>query len=301
MSHSYIAAGISILNDIVFADGKKTKGHLGGAIFAYTGMALFTDSVLFLSSGGPDYFEYYRPYFRENGMSEEGISITMPHTHYTLLEYAEDGTWHEDSYYGPTYFIEQSENCRVTFEKLRPFLSEETKGIYLDARAGEPIFDEIAKIRQHAPNVKILWEPPTVSSKDPSLHDAVMYGISQTDYYSMNLDEASSFFGSDGREEVIKRIIDLSIPCFLREGEKGSTWIENGTVTSAPCLHPEEAIDVTGCGNCSSAAALYWRIEGKSYEDIVRNANVAAKYNSLSEGPFAVKKAREERASKQQI
>ena len=66
--------------------------------------------------------------------------------------------------------------------------------------------------------------------------------------------------------------------------------------TPLPSIHPEQAIDVTGCGNCSTAAALYWKIEGKDHRDIVTNANIAAKLNSLSDGPFAVKKARDERA-----
>ena len=296
MSYSYICAGISIVNDIIYADGSRKNGRLGGSIFAYTGIALFTDSVLFVSSGGPDYFSHYGNYFEENSIGTEGIRITMPHTHYTVLEYAPDGTWHEDSVYGSDYFALQSDNCRITLHKLRPFLSEEIRGIYLDAQAYEAVFDEIDEIRKLAPNMKIMWEPPTRSSKTPEFHDAVWKDLHKVDYYSMNLDEAAEFFQASSREEIIAKIMELNIPCFLREGENGSSWIEDHQITSLPACKPEEAVDVTGCGNCSSAAALYWRIEGKDPHDIVMNANVAAKCNAMSDGPFAVKKARETRA-----
>ena len=164
MSYQYIAAGISIINDISYADGIKKNGRLGGcAIFAYSGIGLFTKDVLYLSSGGPDFFDFYGKYFEDNEICKEGIYITLPHTHHTLLQYEKDGTWHEDSIYGPDYFMKQSENNRTSYEKLKPFLSHETKGLYLDSGADEKIFEEIDLIRQCAPNIKILWEVPTSS------------------------------------------------------------------------------------------------------------------------------------------
>lgn len=297
MSFSYIAAGISIINDIEYHDGSKKDSRLGGcAIFAYSGIGLFTDSVLFLSSGGPDFFDHYGDYFKENQICDEGISISLPHTHHTLLKYEDDGSWHEDSIYGPDYFALQSENNRTSFKKLKPFLSKETKGLYIDSNAFEKIFDEIDEIRKLAPNMKIMWEPPTMSSKDPSLHDLLLNNLHKVDYYSMNLDEASSFFSCESRDEIISEIMKLNIPCFLREGENGSSWIEDHKIVFLPSIDPEEAIDVTGCGNCSTAAALYWKIEGKDERDIVMNANIAAKLNSMADGAFGVKKARDERA-----
>ena len=111
MSFSYITAGISIINDIEYSDGSRKDSRLGGcAVFAYSGIALFTESVLLLSSGGPDFFDHYGDYFKENQISDEGIYISLPHTHHTLLKYETDGTWHEDSIYGSDYFAIQSEN-----------------------------------------------------------------------------------------------------------------------------------------------------------------------------------------------
>ncbi|MBQ6493325.1 MAG: hypothetical protein IJI92_05630 [Erysipelotrichaceae bacterium] len=296
MKYRYITAGISIINDIKYADGRTSNGKLGGCfVFAYDGIALFSDEVIPVSSGGPDYWDYYGEYFKDNDVPTEGIYLTMPKTHHTLLKYEQSGAWKEESLWGNDYFTLQKENCRTSYRKLQPFLNKDVKGIYLDSNADEDIFEEIEMIREKAPAVKIMWEPPTMSSKDPSLHDRVLNDLHKIDFYSMNLDEASSFFGSSDREEVIRKIIALKIPCFLREGENGSTWIEDGRSVYLKALDPEKAVDVTGCGNCSAAAALYWRLEGKSFEDIVLNANVAAALCARSDGPVQIRKAREEK------
>ena len=297
MAYEYIAAGISILNDILCIDGSEKFNQLGGcAIFAYGGIGLYTDSVLFLSSGGSDFFDCYGTYFKDNRISKEGIYITMPHTHHTLLKYEADGRWSETSLHGPDYFAKQEENCRTSYEKLKPFLSEDSKGLYLDAAADEKIFEEIEAIRNLAPAMKIMWEPPTFCSKDPSMKQAILENLKKVDYYSMNLDEAAAFFDVSSKKEIVERIMALGIPCFLREGENGSSWIEGGRIASLKACDPEKAVDVTGCGNCSTAAALYAACEGLAPEDIVLHANIAAGLCSRHEGPAPIQKARDERA-----
>ena len=296
MSYEYLVGGISIINDILYSDGKTKKGNLGGCgIFAYGGIGLFTDKVIMISSGGPDYWDYYGSYFDENLIDKQGIYFDLPYTHLTLLKYEEDGKWSEKSLYGDDYFALQSENNRTSYKKLSPFLSEKTKGLYIDSAAQEKIFEEIVMIREKAPNIRIMWEPPTFSSKDPSLHERILDNLKKVDYYSMNLDEAGYFFGCETRQEIIEAIKELNIPCFLRQGEEGSSWIENSECVCAQAYKPDEAIDVTGCGNCSSASALYWRIEGNNSEDIVINSNIAAGYNASSDGPAKIRKGREEK------
>ena len=286
MKYKYIVAGISIINDIYYVDGSVKKNRLGGcAIYAYGGISLFSDSVLFLSTGGKDFFDYYGDYFERNNISKEGIYLDLPFTHHTELIYEKDSTWHEKSIYGDDYFSLQSENNRTSLEKLKPFLSKDTKGLYLDSAAHEKIFEEIDEIRKLSPNIKIMWEPPSFSSKDSSMHNRILENLNKVDYYSMNIDEASSFFMVD-ENQIIEKIIELNIPCFLRKGEKGSSWIEETIVTSCDAIEVGKAVDVTGCGNTSAAAALYWKIEGKSYEDIVYNANKAASISSKYEGPI---------------
>jgi sugar/nucleoside kinase (ribokinase family) len=47
-----------------------------------------------------------------------------------------------------------------------------------------------------------------------------------------------------------------------------------------------EIIDTTGCGNCSTAAALAGFCEGYEPEKIARMGNIAAAYNLLQYGPY---------------
>ena len=286
MGYRYIAAGISILNDIVHEDGTKTSDILGGCgIFAWSAISHFTRDCVLVTSGGEDIYSRYGEYFERNGCSTEGTYITMPHTHHTRLVYSEGGRWREESVWGEDYFALQSENCRTSLAKLSPFLSKETRGIYLDSNAFEGIFSELDRIRALAPNARILWEPPTMSSKDPSLRDTVRRNILLTDAYSMNTDEAFAFFEVDNETDLIKRITALGRPCFLRKGTDGAAWIEDGRVTDAPAFILEEGVDPTGCGNSSAAASLYlWR-EGYSPGDIVRYANAAAALCTLQYGP----------------
>ena len=296
MKYEYLTAGISIINDIAYPDGKTKKGNLGGCgIFAYGGIGLFTDQVIMISSGGHDYWDYYGAYFEDNLMDRQGIYFDLPYTHHTELKYEKDGRWSERSLYGDDYFALQSENNRTSYKKLLPFLTEGTKGLYIDSAAQEKIFEEIEMIREKAKNIRIMWEPPTFSSKDPSLRERILDNLNKVDYYSMNLDEAGCFFDKQGRDEIIEAIMKLAIPCFLREGENGSTWIEDGKAVSERAYRPEDAVDVTGCGNCSSAAALYWRVEGSGFEDIVINSNIAAGYNAAADGPARIRKGREEK------
>ena len=297
MRPEYIVAGISILNDIEYADGNKAYGRLGGSgLFACGGIGFFTGSFTFLTSAGDDYFRYYGTYFEENGIDKSAVCLTMPKTHHTLLKYEKDGTWNEKSVYGEDYFSLQEENCRTSFQKLRPFLHPETKGLYIDSGAHEKIFEEIAEIRRLSPHITIMWEPPTFSSKDPSLSQRVLDDIRKVDFYSMNLDEAAAFFRTEGKENIIKKIIELGVPSFLRMGEEGSAWIEEGKVYSLHACDPSSAIDVTGCGNTSAAAALYARNEASSLSDIPLYANIAAGYCSRFKGPAPFKKARDTHA-----
>ena len=291
MGYSYIAAGISIINDIVYEDGKAIDGILGGCgIFAVSGIAQFTDDVILVTSGGPDFFDYYGRYLEENGLSEEGVYITMPHTHHTLLAYEEDGgRWAERSIFGDDYFALQNGNNRTTFEKLAPFLSEETKGLYLDSNAFEGIFGEIRKIRERSPRIKIMWEPTTMSRTDPDQHDSVLKGIGLCDAFSMNLNEAKAFFGTQDYDSTVECLKRIAKPCFLRLGTDGSAWIEDGTVTRCLAYIFEEGVDPTGCGNTSTAVSLWrWR-EGYAPAGIVCAANAAAALCSLQRGPAAVR------------
>ncbi|MBQ9958973.1 MAG: hypothetical protein IJP01_01325, partial [Oscillospiraceae bacterium] len=109
--YAYIAAGISIVNDICFADGSRSDNILGGCcVYALSGIGCYTDSVLPVTAGGPDFPALYGGYFEQNGISAAGVQQTMPATHHTRLSYEADGRWSEVSLWGDSYFAEQKQN-----------------------------------------------------------------------------------------------------------------------------------------------------------------------------------------------
>ncbi len=293
MSYDYIAAGITIFNDIVYADGRRVEGIPGGGIYAWSGIACYTGSVLFSTTGGPDFRELYGRYFEENGISFEGFHQTMPKTHHTVLEYEPDGRWTESSVYGWDYFTVQKRNSMIRAEHLLPFLGPETKGLYIDALTDDGIIDEIHLLREKAPNMKILWEPPTQSSTNPACREAALELIRKTDIYSMNLNEASAFFGKQTKEEILACASELGKPLFLREGEEGATWFTDGKAWHLPPFDLSCGVDPTGCGNSSSAACLYAVCEGCEGYEVTAVANAAAQLNAGQLGPMPVKKLRE--------
>jgi sugar/nucleoside kinase (ribokinase family) len=93
-------------------------------------------------------------------------------------------------------------------------------------------------------------------------------------------------FGGKNETETIKAISDLDVPCFFRVGERGSYMILAGQSYFAPSVTVGPIVDVTGCGNASTAAALYGYCEGMSGERIAALANISAAYNLLQYGPF---------------
>ncbi len=293
MNYDYVAAGITIFNDIVYADGRRIEGVPGGGIYAWSGIACFTDRVLFSTTGGPDFRQLYGRYYEENGIPFDGFNETMPRTHHTVLSYEPDGRWTEISVYGWDYFDIQKSRCMTKASELLPFLGPQTKGLYLDALTDDGIFDDISLLREKAPNMKVMWEPPTKSSTMPQYHDAAMERILKSDMYSMNLNEASAFFGKETRGEVLDEIRKLGKPCFLREGENGASWCVDGEAYHLPAYDLSAGKYPTGCGNCSSAACLWAVCEGHEGYEVTALANAAAQLNAAQLGPMSVKRLRE--------
>ncbi|MEG1556986.1 MAG: PfkB family carbohydrate kinase [Oscillospiraceae bacterium] len=282
----YIVSCISIVNDIEYRERPSEKAVLGGGVYAASGIKLWTDDVIFVTTAGPDYLDFYGDYFHKNGYSERGIVYTLPHTHHTVLRYGEDGSWEETSVFSPDYFREQYENTMNRASYITPFCDDKTRGIFIDSGATEKIFGEIDMIRRAASNAKIMWEIPTFSSENRELRELVEQNIRLFDIFSLNIPEAKSLFGTDSFEEISKKITQLGVPCFLRAGKKGAYYIDKNVCAFEPSIDVGIALDPTGCGNSSTAAALYGLCEGFTPKKLLCAANITAGCNILSKGPM---------------
>ena len=73
---------------------------------------------------------------------------------------------------------------------------------------------------------------------------------------------------------------------FLRAGEKGSYVIADGKATFVPSVLVGDVVDPTGCGNCSTAVALYAWMETRDPLMTGIMANISAAYNLLQSGLY---------------
>ena len=282
----YLVTGSTIVNDMLYADGTRKTGFLGGSIYTVNGIKPYTDDLLFITTAGPDFDSLYGDYFRLNGLSTVGVKEVLPKTQYNVVEYNAAGQWWEHSIYGEQFEKEIGLVPEIRAEYIIEHADESVKGIYLESRVIEGVWKHLDDVRKAAPNACIQAELSTVDIDDASLHGAVMELIGKVDMYSVNLPESMTLFGTRSEEESIRRIIELGKPCFFRVGEKGSYMIQDGRAWFAPSVGVDASVDATGCGNCSTGASLYGYCEGKHPLMTAILANLAAGVNARQYGPY---------------
>ena len=259
---------------------------MGGAIYTVNGIKPFCDDVLFITTAGLDFDQYYGDYFRTNHISTSGIQFVLPMTEYTILEYSPDGRWWEYSKYGPEYEAKWAETALINAEFVTQYASAATQGIYFESAVRESVWEKLDAIRTAAPKAKIMWELSTGDCGNPEVRDAVLSVIEKLDIYSLNMPESMAFFNTNSVGESIEAIIRLGRPCFFRVGEDGAYMITNGKAWYAPAVDSDLSVDATGCGNCSTGTALYGFCEGLHPLMTVIKANLAASLNALQYGPY---------------
>ncbi len=282
----YLATGCTRLNDMIYPDDSKVEGFLGGTLYTVTGIKPFTDSVLLITTAGPDFDHYYGDYFQRNKLSKVGVQFVLPQTEYTILEYDADGRWWEYSKYGEDFDKEWGLTALIKADFVTKYADQETLGIYFESGVRESIWQGLAEIRSAAPNAKIMWEIPTGDTDDQAIADQVFDLINKCDLYSINLPESLTLFGTSSETESIQRIIEIGLPCFFRVGEKGAYMITDGKAWFAPAVQPDKSVDATGCGNCSTGTAMYGFCENLHPLKTVILANLAAQLNAMQYGPF---------------
>ena len=282
----YLVTGCTLLNDMYYPDGHKAEGFLGGTIYTVNGIKPFSDDVLFVTTAGPDFGEYFGEYFQKNTLSTEGVNFVLPKTQYNILEYDTEGRWWEYSKYGKDFEEEWGATALVQGHQIIKHSSKNTSGIYFESGVREPVWKDLADIRKAAPNAKIMWEIPTYDIDNPEVKNDIKELIEKCDIYSLNLPESMTYFGTGSEEESIKAIIALGKPCFFRVGEKGAYMIENNKAWFAPSIGVDQSVDATGCGNCSTGSAMYGFCEGLHPLKSVILANLAASLNAMQFGPY---------------
>ena len=294
MGYKYIVTSSTLVNNIEYLDGRKITGLLGGCgFYAYSGLKMLEDSSLFISLMGEDYKKYHGKWMEDNGCSDEGLIIEGPHTQQTLLKYFPNGDYsdipvqlNDDGTFTPTDTKNISRPMTIPIEHIEKFLPG-LKGLYLFGGWRHSMGDRLATDLREKYGYKIMWE--VTPWRDSSFHDEFIESIKYCDIYSFNDRESFDYLGVENEEEAIKVIQELGVPCFYRDGIKGSYMVTKDEVAFVPITHVvphEQEIDPTGCGNSSTAAAMWAFCEGYSVKDIAAIGNAVAGYNCMQYGPY---------------
>lgn len=286
----YVVSAMSIVNDLHYADGRKIDGVTGGGLFMLGGVLSVAEEVGFVTAAGEDFLNYHGTYFKENHLSDAGVHKTLPHTHYTTVNYTPDGGWTEISIYGKDYEIENAVPTMVHGDWVAELCDENTKAIYTESGVEEVFFQEpehIDVLREKVPQALIMWEVPHYNTFNPEQKPMILPALSRIDLFSVNLREAKTLFEKEDLKDIIAAIQATGKPCFLRMGIKGSCVVyPDREPVFVPSTGVDDSVDPTGCGNTSTAASMVGFAEGYEPCMIGALANVAAAYNAKQLGPY---------------
>ncbi len=286
MPLTYLITGCTHINDLIDATGHATIAQLGGTIYTVNGIKTYCDDLVFVTTAGPDFGDFFGAYYAANQLSSAGVYHVLPRTQYNFLSYQPDGRWREYSKYGADFGAQWGAAALIQSAHVLPFASTQTRGIYLESSVTEPIWQDLATIRAAAPHAKIMWEVAGWDIDDPALHDAIAACINQVDIYSINLPESMAYFGTNTEAESLAAIVALGKPCLFRVGTNGAYMVQSGQAYFAPSYDLAHSVDPTGCGNCATGAALYGYAEGLHPLRTVVLANLAAALNARQYGPY---------------
>ncbi len=277
--------GSSIVDNIRLRDGSRRENISGGmAVYAYSGIRLYTDDALLLTGVGEDYDSYYGGWIERNRVPREGFIVRHRHTMNILLEYDDDrGGYVTRSIYGDDrHRAAHQAALDIGGAELRPF-APEIDWLYLgwnwlEDRPG------IDRLREEF-GFKIMWE--TNSRIDESYLPVFRRHLPLCDMWSINRTEAFALFGLSRDEEVIERIMSFQKPCYYRLGVDGACMIDGSEAAFVPMISihgRDRDIDPTGCGNTSTGAAMWAHAAG--FDPLMTGvlAAVAAGYNALQFG-----------------
>ena len=287
---SYIAVGSIIVNHVYFADGRVVKDLMGGGgLFAFCGIRQYTEDCLLLSGAGSDYPTWFGEWFRRNGIREDGMIVKGDLTSNTDLHYFPDGRWFEESIYGREAGIFTFGLYSLVPRDIEPFLQKEkVKGIYVGHKPEVTYWKQMAELRQKY-GFKLMCEIGTQDCKAENYDAVVERILPAVDIYSLNRPESFGLFSVDSERAAIAKIQELGVPCYYRVGKKGAYMVTKDEIAFCPSVHivPEDQeVDPTGCGNCSTGAAMYAFAEGYDAPMVAIMGSVAAGYTVRQHGPY---------------
>lgn len=262
----YYAAGQTSVDRTTFADGQVNGPYLGGTgLFGYGGIRIWTEEVSPILNIAADFFDYYGKWMEENQVDQTHLNLAYDKTFFVDMVYQENG------YYESIYTIQEKidnaflygyTNCRL--EQIACVAAPRT-ALYLYYEPINSVFWKELKKICDASGLKVMWEPG-FSICDSSFRGMFLQIIEalRPEMSTLNWFEASAMFETTDEEELLQIIEGLHIPFFFfRCGKRGAYVLTRGKRFFIPSVDMPgcESVDPTGCGNASSAGAMYGWME----------------------------------------
>lgn len=257
----YIAAGNVMVDTVHFKDGRENRNQIGGpALFAYTGIRLFSDESLLVSNVGADFDQYFDDWMKKNKVSAAGIKVRADYCNHSHLLYNEDGTYTSEKTTNPDYFwtfIENLGYLKTSPEEIEAHTKGGgVKGIYMAQNCDKVFWDKLGAIKKRD-GFKMMWEIEGPFCKK-ELTDKILHAMQHVDIFSLNIQECENLSGIKGEAENIAFLKTLPVDMILfRVGKKGLYTLQAGQHYFHPSAPVDKEVDPTGCGNTSTGAALY--------------------------------------------
>ena len=280
----YFVAGQTSIDKTTFSDGNVNGPYLGGtAWFGYCGVRLWTDSVAPVVNIGADFYDYYGEWVNRNSVCCKHLKERYDETFVVDMVYQDSGYKQTISTLQQRIdnsFLYGLSNCRP--EQLEE-LDDDAKGVYMFYEPINRVFwKEVGRIRDRK-GFKLMWEP-SLANCNAEFYTKIseILEVLRPDMFTLNNFEASAILGTDDEAEVVEKIEKMNIPfIFYRCGKRGSYVLTGGKRYFIPSIDIDnaESVDPTGCGNSSTAGALYGWLETGNPVMAAVMANISSGYN----------------------
>lgn len=282
----YIACGNLMLDRIENKNGEPGALNIGGfALFALSGIRLWTENCKVACRVGADYGSYFGPWMERNNIPQENISVEVEHNIQHIVKRRD----HQAIHWLPVYGAEHRGYLLITPEHIDAATDYDTKGIFLNQSEDKIFWQKLYDIKTRK-GFKVLWEFSSYNKieRPAEMLRRILDIMPMTDMWSISIAEASRLFGIPQRDEdaIIDEIMKLPIELtLLRLGNNGSWAVTPTTAAHCDAIDVPETIDPLGCGSTASGAALYAHCEGFSPAMVATMANVAAGHTAAQLGP----------------
>ncbi|MCB9137950.1 MAG: carbohydrate kinase family protein [Caldilineaceae bacterium] len=246
----FVALSNLIIDDIRLSDGRERLGMLGGAaVYAATGLRLWSQRVGIISGVGEDFNPTARQWLLDNGIDLQGVTIRHAHTPRSWVVYDAEGERAETPQHGSEHFRAMESAAGDI-----PPAYQQARGLYI-FRDCDPAFWQSLHALPAPPAEIILWEISAAAAA-PEWRPRVKEILQQTHILSINRAEASALFQTDRPHDALYAALEAGAEVVaLRLGAAGSLVTNGRDLVEIPAL-PVRVVDVTGGGNAYSGGFL---------------------------------------------